>query len=77
MVAPQLEVVEQQIVKALDEAGVMPEEVTVVLRTGGSSQLSAFGTMLDRMFGVEKVRKRPPFTTVAYGLGVVAQKTWL
>ena len=48
-----------------------------VLRTGGSSRLGAFVEMLELYFGADKVQEREAFTTVAYGLGVVAQERWL
>lgn len=77
IVAPYLQTVEEQIMKALDKARIGPEQVTAVLRTGGSSRLGAFVEMLELFFGAEKVQEREAFTTVAYGLGVVAQETWL
>ena len=77
MVAPYIETVGGQIMKALTGARIRPEQVKTVLRTGGSSRLGAFVDLLERLFGTEKVREREPFTTVAYGLGIVAQETWL
>ncbi len=77
IVAPYLQTVEEQIMKALDKARIGPEQVTTVLRTGGSSRLGAFVEMLELLFGAAKVQEREAFTTVAYGLGVVAQERWL
>lgn len=77
IVAPYLQIVEKQIIKALEKARIGPEQVTTVLRTGGSSRLGAFVDMLELFFGAEKVQEREAFTTVAYGLGVVAQERWL
>ena len=77
IVAPYIEAVEAQIMKALSTAKIEPDQVTTVLRTGGSSRLGSFVELLEGLFGSEKVREREPFTTVAYGLGVVAQETWL
>ena len=77
IVAPYLQTVEGQIMKALDKAQIGPEQVTTVLRTGGSSRLGAFVEMLELFFGAEKVQEREAFTTVAHGLGVVAQERWL
>lgn len=77
IVAPYIKTVEAQIVKALTGARITPQQVKTVLRTGGSSRLSAFVELLERLFGRVKVREREPFTTVAYGLGIVAQETWL
>ena len=77
IVAPYIKTVEAQIIKALSTADIEPDQVTTVLCTGGSSRLGAFVELLEGLFGAEKVREREPFTTVAYGLGVVAQETWL
>lgn len=77
MVSPHIRTVEGQIMRALEGAGTTPEQVSTVLRTGGSSHLVAFVDMLNRLFGAEKIREREAFTTVAYGLGVVAQETWM
>jgi len=77
IVAPYIETVEAQIMKALSTAKIEPDQVTTVLRTGGSSRLGSFVELLEGLFGAEKVREREPFTTVAYGLGIVAQETWL
>ncbi len=77
IIAPYLQTVEEQIMKALDKARIGPEQVTTVLRTGGSSRLGAFVEMLELFFGADKVQEREAFTTVAYGLGVAAQERWL
>ncbi len=77
MVSPYLRAVESQITRALEGAGITSGQVSIVLRTGGSSHLVAFIRMLNRLFGAEKIREREAFTTVAYGLGVVAQETWM
>ena len=76
VVGPYMDTVEKQIVKALDDAGVDPTDVVAVLRTGGSSRLRLFVERLDDMFGPEKVRTRPAFTSVAHGLAVAAQAFW-
>lgn len=77
IIAPYLRTVEEQVMKALEKARIGPEQVTTVLRTGGSSRLGAFVEMLELFFGAGKVQEREAFTTVAYGLGVVAQERWL
>ncbi len=73
---PYLEVIEAQINRALLESGCETNDVTAVIRTGGSSRLSGFVRMLERMFGEARVRERDAFTSVAYGLGVYAQEVW-
>lgn len=76
MAEPYLRTIESQIMRALEEAGIHQDQVSSVLRTGGSSQLVAFVEMLNRLFGADKVVERAAFTTVAYGLGVMAQEEW-
>jgi len=77
MAEPYLRTIEDQIMKALHQAKVEPAEVSTVLRTGGSSHLVPFVEMLNRLFGAEKVQELDAFTTVSYGLGVVAQEEWM
>ena len=73
---PYLRTIRNQMLKALDKVGIGPDQVTAVFRTGGSSRLFTFAAMLERIFGADKIRDREPFTTVAQGLGVVAQEIW-
>ncbi len=61
--------------EGLSQAELEPQDVDVVLRTGGSSQLPAFNAALDELFGVGKVEARPAFSSVAAGLAEVAAST--
>ena len=76
MVAPYLDDVDAAIHLALEDSGVQPRDVTTVIRTGGSSLLALFIDRLEMMFGAEKIRERPVFTSVTHGLGLVAQQEW-
>lgn len=76
LIAPHLQIALEQVHLALDKAGAAPEEVEVVLRTGGSSSIPSFVTGLESIFGPEKVYERPVFSTVARGLGGYAQMEW-
>jgi hypothetical chaperone protein len=62
--------------KCVDEAmtgsQLQPEQIDVVLATGGSSAIPIFGRMLERKFGVGKVRKHDLFAGVTQGLAVAA-----
>jgi hypothetical chaperone protein len=58
--------------ETLARAGVRPEQVDYVIRTGGSSSIPYFVEMLAGMFGREKVVEWNRFTSVASGLAVRA-----
>ena len=73
---PYLDLVDRRIASALETAGVAPQDVTAVIRTGGSSQLVGFVDRLEKTFGADKVRSRDAYTSVAYGLGVIAMEMW-
>ena len=64
------------VLRALSKAGVMGSDVAYAVRTGGSSQLPAYISMLDEMFGADRVAIRDPFTTVVHGLALEAQGRW-
>lgn len=76
LISPYLDVVGTQIDRAVSESGTTRRDVHTVIRTGGSSQLVAFVNRLQEMFPVATIRERPAFTTVARGLGVMAQEEW-
>lgn len=76
LISPYLDAAMAQVHKALDDAHVRPEEVDLVLRTGGSSSIPSFVTRLEELFGTIKVVKRPAFSAVAMGLGAFAQMEW-
>lgn len=76
LVAPQMEIALGRVTAALHQAGAEPEDVDVVLRTGGSSSIPSFIDGLENIFGPNKVRERPVFSTVARGLGTYAQMEW-
>jgi hypothetical chaperone protein len=76
ILGPYLRAIEERIDTALNDAEVAAEQVTTVLCTGGSAQLTAFRELLRRKFGGETVQDRDPFTAVASGLATVAQEEW-
>lgn len=71
-----LDRVDAATIMALDEAGVTPQDVHTVLRTGGSSMIPQFIDRLESRFPNAEIRERPAFTSVAYGLGVHALEVW-
>ncbi len=71
-----LDRIDEAVRSVLDEAGLGPDGVDVVLRTGGSSSIPAFLDRLETLVGPEKVIARPVFTTVVYGLGLYGRELW-
>lgn len=63
---------EQAIDSALAAAGLAPEDIDTVLRTGGSSGIPRFQRMLVQKFGAEKLRFQDAFISVATGLALSA-----
>lgn len=58
----------------LASAGIQPEDIDVVIRTGGSSLIPAFVQMLEGKFGAAKVRALDEFSSVTAGLAITAQR---
>src|SRR5690606_41213969 len=58
----------------LSDAGLTPDDIDVVIRTGGSSQIPVFVQMLESRFGAEKVRSIDAFSSVTAGLGIIAHR---
>jgi len=58
--------------ESMTASGLYPEQIDVVLATGGSSAIPIFQRMLERKFGAGKVRKHDLFVGVTQGLAVAA-----
>jgi len=71
LMAGLLEDIERIVDEVLGRAGCAPEEIDVVIRTGGSSQIAAVRRLLDRKFP-ERVTEHDPFTSVAAGLAIAS-----
>ena len=65
-----VEAVKGIILKTLEKAGVKPDEVDKVVRTGGSSLIPVFADMLEEIFGREKITLFETFTSIASGLAL-------
>ena len=76
LIADDLKRVRFCIEDALEDAGVHPDDITYVTRTGGSSQIPAFLTLLDDLFGRDRIVERNPFDTVVTGLAKFAFSEW-
>jgi hypothetical chaperone protein len=72
MIAADVARTEQCVNQAMAASGLEPQEIDVVLATGGSSAIPIFQRMLERKFGLGKVRKHDLFAGVTQGLAVAA-----
>lgn len=73
-IAPELEAVRTGIMEVLAEANTPPDEIEVVLRTGGSSLVPAFVHLLSEIFAPDKLTELDPLISVVGGLGILAHQ---
>jgi len=73
LIAKPMQDVRAVLVEALNQAGIGPEDVNLVLRTGGSSSIPAFVRILEEIFDPSVIQERPVYTTVVHGLASYAQ----
>ena len=73
MIAGYLREVKEGVCTVVEEAGLRPEDIDVVLRTGGSSSVPAFVELLEGIFGPERLRELEPLVSVVGGMAVIAQ----
>ncbi len=64
--------VEQVVLDTLSASGLRPAQIDAVVKTGGSSSIPAFGAMLERIFGTERVIAASAFSSVTAGLAIRA-----
>jgi hypothetical chaperone protein len=76
LIAKSMQDVRAVIIEALSQAGIGPQDVNLVLRTGGSSSIPAFVRILEEIFDPSVIQKRPVYTTVVHGLASYAQGQW-
>lgn len=69
VIASLLEDIDACVARTLELAGVTASEIDVVVRTGGSSQIPAVCTLLERYFG-DRVVAHGIFTSIAAGLAL-------
>ena len=72
LIAPELSQVRTDILRVLEDAEARPEQIEVVLRTGGTSLVPAYVSMLQEIFGSDRVQEMDPLTSVGGGMAVVA-----
>jgi hypothetical chaperone protein len=68
--------VRAEVLRALEDAGVPPGGINLVLRTGGSSSIPAFVQILEDIFDPSVIQERPVYTTVVHGLAMYALGQW-
>lgn len=73
IIGDQLQTFEKAVTDVLEMAGYDPEEVDLVIRTGGSSLIPAVRNILEDLFS-GKVIEHDPFTSVAAGLAIAEYK---
>ncbi|MCU0498253.1 MAG: Hsp70 family protein [Anaerolineae bacterium] len=71
-IAPELEAVREGVFAVLAEANTPPDQIEVVLRTGGSSLVPAFVRLLSEIFAPDKLTELDPLISVVGGLGILA-----
>lgn len=72
LIGPEARAIGACVDRALQSAGLEPEQIDVVLRTGGSSRIPRFVKLLADRFGADKLREQDPFTSVGAGLAIAA-----
>jgi len=73
IIEDQLHIMLGTIEEAESAAGLRPDQLDLVLTTGGTSLIPAIRDMLHERYGYDRVQQRDTFTSVATGLAIVAQ----
>jgi hypothetical chaperone protein len=74
MIAKEIREVEEGVCQVMNDAQLSPDDIDVVLRTGGSSAVPAFVNMLEGIFGAEKLTELEPLVSVVGGMAVIAHE---
>ena len=74
LIAPEVEAVDSGVRQILHDAAIKPEQVDVVLRTGGTSAVPAFTELLAEIFDRQKIRSLELLTSVVGGLAIAARE---
>ncbi len=74
LIAPEIEAVGSGVRQILHDAALKPEQVDVVLRTGGTSAVPAFTDLLAEIFDRRKIRSLELLTSVVGGLAIAAHE---
>jgi hypothetical chaperone protein len=74
LIVPEIEAVDSGVRQILHDAAIRPEQVDVVLRTGGTSAVPAFTDLLSEFFDRRKLRSLELLTSVVGGLAIAAHE---
>ncbi|MDX1996059.1 MAG: Hsp70 family protein [bacterium] len=74
IIRQEIRTIETYLDDLIQQAGLKPDAIDMVIRTGGSSQIPAFVKMLEARFGAAKVRSLEVFSSVTSGLGLIAHQ---
>jgi hypothetical chaperone protein len=74
MIEPELTTVARDVRAVLLDASLRADQIDVVLRTGGTSLVPAYVSMLEGLFGPERIREMDPLTSVVGGMAIVAHE---
>ena len=77
LISEPMQAVRAAILHAVRDAGIAPQDIGLVLRTGGSSSIPAFVRILEDIFDPAVIQERPVYTTVVKGLAMYALGVWL
>ncbi len=66
--------IEAVLLDTLAASGLKPEQIDAVVKTGGSSNIPIFTSMLAHIFGVEKIKQSDAFNSVTAGLAIRASE---
>jgi len=64
--------IEKMVLETVGASGLEREQIDVVVKTGGSSNIPIFTQMLNALFGPERVVESNPFSSVVAGLAIRA-----
>jgi hypothetical chaperone protein len=74
LIRPEYNIIERHLDETVLASGLRADQIDVVIRTGGSSQIPLFQRLLAQKFGAEKVQAIDTFGSVTAGLGVIAHR---
>ena len=74
MIEPEVTRVADDIRAVLRDADLRTDQIDTVLRTGGTSLVPAYVTMLESLFGRYRIRQMDPLTSVVGGMAIVAHE---
>jgi hypothetical chaperone protein len=67
--------IETVLLDAIAASGLEPEQIDVVVKTGGSSNIPVFSEMLAQVFTPDRVKSSDVFNSVTAGLAIKAYQT--